>query len=152
MMRLAGSTVFLLLAACSPQAPTPQSDTQPPNKPAIAPSQQALPAVELAGEWRVAGIDGVPLDANYGIALSANDTRIWWEPQCAGQLREYRISGASFTALASDSGTQEVCEIGYPEELETIWSALDAADTIERTPENGVLISGNGRNLLIFSQ
>lgn len=151
-MRLEGSTVFLLLAACSPQAPAPQGDTQPSNKPAIAPSRQTLPAVELAGEWRVAGIDGVPLDTNYGIALSANDTRIWWEPQCAGQFLEYRISGASFTALAPDSGTQEVCEIGYPEKLATIWSALGAADTIERTPENGVLISGNGRSLLLFSQ
>lgn len=45
-----------------------------------------------------------------------------------------------------------VCEIGYPPEVPQIWQAMDAADTIERTADNGVLISGGGRSVLLFSQ
>ena len=46
----------------------------------------------------------------------------------------------------------EGCDIGFPEELPQIVSVLEAADRIERTPENGVLISGNGRSVTLFSQ
>jgi hypothetical protein len=30
--------------------------------------------------------------------------------------------------------------------------ALDAAQTVERTPQNGILIAGGGHSLLLFSQ
>ena len=36
--------------------------------------------------------------------------------------------------------------------LAPVWSALDAADALERTPANGILISGNGRSVTLFSQ
>ena len=110
------------------------------------------PAVDLVGAWRVAGIDGAPLDASYAIALVADETNIWWQPECALQYREYSISGSRFTAPTRSNANLEVCDIGYPPELEQVWSALEAADTIERTPENGVLIHGNERSLLLFSQ
>ena len=111
----------------------------------------AARAVDLTGEWRVAGIDGKPLDASYGIALSADFYSIWWEPGCAGQGVSYTITGSAFDAPPPQKPGM-VCDIGFPPELGQIWSALSAAGTIERTPENGVLISGDGRSVLLFSQ
>lgn len=142
---------LVLLGGCSPQAPAQQSGSESASA-ATADEEPQSPAVDLAGYWRVAGIDGAPFDASYGIALSADAQRIWWEPECARQYREYSISGSDFSAPARSNDGEVVCDIGYPEELPEIWSVLEAADTIERTPENGVLISGNGRSLLIFSQ
>ena len=56
----------------------------------------AEPSLSLAGEWRVAGIDGRAFDEPYGIALSADAEQIWWAPRCAGVQVAYQISGASF--------------------------------------------------------
>ena len=44
------------------------------------------------------------------------------------------------------------CSGGLPPGLEEAVAALDAADRIERTPENGHLLSGRGRSLTLFSQ
>lgn len=119
----------------------------------LVPSAEDLAsrAVDLTGEWRVAGIDGKPLDTSYGIALSADFYGIWWEPGCAGQGVSYTITGNAFDAPPAQNPGM-VCDIGYPPELEQIWSALSVADTIKRTPENGVEISGDGRSVLLFSQ
>lgn len=135
----------LLAVACTPA----EEDT-----PAPAPVEaQAEPAlVDLQGYWRVAGLDGKPIDASYAIALVADGDSIWWEPECALQYRDYSISGNTFAAPMRSNANLEVCDIGFPEELPRIWSALEAADRIERTPENGVLISGNGRSVTLFSQ
>lgn len=111
----------------------------------------AARAVDLTGEWRVAGIDGKPLDAAYGIALSAGFDRIWWEPGCPGQGVTYSIRGSTFDAPEPENPGM-VCDIAFPAELTQIWAALAAADSIERTPENGVLISGKGRSVLLFTQ
>ena len=135
----------LLLAAC-----TPPDDNPPSPVPEV--THSPAPTVELQGHWRVAGLDGEPIDKPYGIALVADADSIWWEPECALQYREYSISGDRFTAPARNNNNLEVCDIGFPEELPRIWSALEAADRIERTPENGVLISGNGRSVTLFSQ
>ncbi|MBX7461748.1 hypothetical protein [Qipengyuania huizhouensis] len=143
------TALIILLGACSPQSPAQSGDALSSSAPGAGEVPQA---VDLAGYWRVAGIDGAPFEASYGIALSADAQRIWWEPECARQYREYSISGSRFVAPVRSNDGEVVCEIGYPEELPEIWSALEAADTIERTPENGVLISGNDRSVLLFSQ
>ena len=115
-------------------------------------SDLAARAVDLSGEWRVAGIDGEPIDADYGIALSADWYGIWWEPGCAGQGVQYTIDGSRFAVIPPTGEPGPACDIGYPPELEAIWSALAAADSIARTPENGVRISGDGRSVLLFAQ
>lgn len=109
-------------------------------------------AIDLTGEWRVAGIDGLQASGEFGpIALSADWDSIWWEPACSGQGVSYTIDGNSFDAPEpGNPGT--VCDIGFPQELATIWSALAAADAIERAPQNGVRIHGNGRSVTLFSQ
>ena len=117
----------------------------------------------LEGAWRVAGIDGEPFDEPYGIALSADGEEIWWEPRCAGQSVRYRIVNERFIVVedppspppapGSDAPpARAVCAIGLPPRLPEIMSAIRAADRIERTPQNGLLLSGNGRRVTLFSQ
>ncbi len=109
-------------------------------------------AIGLAGEWRVAELNGKEIDKPYAIALSANDEKIWWEPSCALQYREYSIRGRLFIARAAAPSKSAVCDIAYPDELPQIWAALDASKTIERTPANGVRISGDELSVTLFSQ
>ena len=116
------------------------------------PADIAQRAVDLTGSWRVAGLDGQAIDAPYAIALTADSQQIWWEPACAGQSVSYSVSGSRFRTISYDDGPTMVCDIGYPDELERVWSALAAADTIQRMPDNGVRISGNGRSVTLFSQ
>ncbi len=116
------------------------------------PDEVAQRAVDLTGSWRVAGLDGQPIDATYAIALTADFEEIWWEPGCALQGAHYSITANRFQADRYDDVAAERCDIGFPEELSRVWSALDAADTIERMPDNGVRISGNGRSVTLFSQ
>jgi len=119
--------------------------------------------VTLAGEWRVAGLDGEEFDEAYGIALSADDSEIWWEPRCAAQAVRYRIDANRFESVpppappTADAGTGAdaavaVCAIGLPERLPEVMAAIRAADRIERTPQNGVRLSGRGHSLTLFGQ
>ena len=156
-----GSAIFamVLLAACQRiEAPSPAPS---PTAIASAPERPPDPApTTLAGEWRVAGIDGKPFDEPYGLALSADDRRIWWEPQCAGVARGYRIDNGRIV-IGPDpdlpprqpgDATRAVCAIGLPERLGDVLRALDGADMIRRTPENGIEIAGSGHSLTLFSQ
>lgn len=120
----------------------------------VAPDAGTLsPVTTLAGEWRVAGVDGQPLDETYGLALSATDRVIRFEPGCAGRDRAYAIDGSRFrTWLSEDDPQQAICEIGLPPRLQDVWRAIDAADRIARMPSNAVLIAGGGHSVTLFSQ
>jgi len=157
----------LALAACSPEpdAGDEQLATLPANgvgeDHAPPPQSQPLSPVEtLAGEWRVAGIDGEPLDETYGIALSANGEEIWWEPRCANFAFAYTINGLRIStggaepALPIEPGAPPppVCTIAIPPRLAEVGRALDLAETAGRTPSNGVLIEGGVHSLTLFSQ
>lgn len=123
----------------------------------------AGPSISLTGEWRVAGIDGREFDEPYGIALSATREEIWWEPRCAGQSVRYRIVNDRFVVVepppapppppgATRPPPPVVCTIAIPDRLPDVMNAIRAADRIERTPANGIQLSGNGRSLTLFSQ
>ncbi|GGC37431.1 hypothetical protein GCM10011371_26140 [Novosphingobium marinum] len=152
-MRGAFALLPLALAACAPAA---EDGAAPPENAQSGPEAPTT----LAGGWRVAGIDGEELDGPEGIGLLGDEDTIWWSPRCAGQERAYRISGGTIetgagpAAEAQPSGVPPpaVCTIGLPAGLEDVMRALDAAERIERTPENGVRISGGGHSLLLFSQ
>jgi hypothetical protein len=170
---IAGAVLAAALAACS-SPPGSTADPAPSASPSgsAAPTASAAPSAGtplvvppgLAGEWRVAGIDGQPFDEPYGLALSANEHEIWWAPRCAGMTRRYRIQGRRLAVFpAADSaaapGTAAAgtappppCAIGLPARLHEVVRALDAAETVVRTPANGVEISGGGHSLLLFSQ
>lgn len=146
-----------VLIACGP---TPPETAQQPHRTgsgAPAPAHSAAPAervASLAGEWRVAAIDGRPLDEPVGIAISGDDASVWWEPACAGAARRYRIEGrsVSFSPAGPDDGPKAVCSIGLPLRLDDVLRAFDEADAIARTPSNGILISGRAHNVTLFSQ
>lgn len=117
----------------------------------------------LAGHWRVAGIDGEALNERTAIALSADDSEIWWDPRCAGVIVPYRIVNERFIVVSTPEapppppGSEPVppppvCTIGLPPRLSDAMNAIRAADTIERTPANAVRLSGGGRSITLFSQ
>ena len=138
----------VVLTACQRiEAPTPA----PSPSPSLAAPSPAAPTT-LAGEWRVAGIDGAPLDEPYGLALSADTRLIWMEPRCAGVARSYRISGGRIAFGPDPDARNEVCAIGMPPRTDDVLRALDAAQTIRRTPSNGIEIAGGGHSLTLYSQ
>ena len=101
---------------------------------------------------------GADLDEAYGIALTGSAKELWWEPRCAFIVRSYRINGATiaFGPATGAPGPGEmpppVCTIAPPPKIAGVVRALDAATKVERTPQNGVLISGGGHSVLLFSQ
>lgn len=151
MRRILPAMLALALSACATGPGEPGGDA---NRPDAAQTVQSL-----AGAWRVAGIDGKALDEPYGIALEADDTMIWWAPRCARQERLYQITGdkVRFTVNpllqpAPGKPGMPVCMIGLPPRLDDVNRALDAATRIQRTESNGILISGGGHSIMLFSQ
>ncbi|WP_162925128.1 hypothetical protein [Aurantiacibacter odishensis] len=164
-MRPAALAIILALAACAPEPEDEQLTTLPANdgeeNPAPPPPSTAISAIEtLAGEWRVAGIDGEPFDEPYGLALSADGEEIWWEPRCANFAFSYRIEGLRITTgegrpsnpVEPGAPPPPVCTVGIPPRLNEVARALDVADTVGRLPSNGVLIEGGGHSITLFSQ
>ena len=166
-MRLAALVVMLALPACTPEpeGEGEQLTTLPANEgvenSAPPPPTTAISPIEtLAGEWRVAGIDGEPFDEPYGLALSADAEEIWWEPRCANFAFSYRIEGLRITTgegrpsnpVEPDAPPPPVCTVGIPPRLDEVARALDLADTVGRLPSNGILIEGGGHSVTLFSQ
>lgn len=149
----------LLLMACGPSPRPAPTEPAPGSLPAAVPAEDpSVSVTSLSGAWRVAAIDGRDFDEPYGLALTGDQNRLWWEPECAGMIRKYRINGRSvrFSSahppLPAGSPTPPVCAIGLPPRLGEVFRALDFATSIVRTPENGTLIAGGGHSLTLFSQ
>jgi hypothetical protein len=149
----------LALASCQPtdSAPPLPADAGEPTTASPAPPPVAAQVTSFAGDWRVAGIDGADFNEAYGLALKGDEERLWWEPLCARQGRRYRITGGAiaFSAMSPPPPGElpaPTCRIAPPARLADVMRALDAARTVERTPQNGILIAGGGHSLLLFSQ
>jgi hypothetical protein len=149
MMRGGLLALLLMLSAC-------EAALEPAVPPPAPPAGEWL--ATLAGEWRVAGIDGRAFDEPYGLALSGDGSDLWWAPRCAGFVRSYRLSGAAVRfaskarPMANDGNPAPVCLIAVPARLNEVFAALDSADRAVRTPANAIEISGGGHALLLFSQ
>lgn len=124
-------------------------------------SADELPApASLVGEYRVAGVDGEPLNAEFGIALSIGADMIsfdncqqiaWTYAYDAGVLTTSRVpAGASEPPSAPPQRLP--CAAELPPAKQAMVEALDAANTARRTEANGIVISGEGRSLTLFSQ
>jgi len=131
-----------LLAACQPvEAPAAPSSTE---------TAQAEAPASLIGEYRVAGIDGTEVGGNIGIGLSVTETNIFFEPRCAGFDWTYTYdSGALTTERPAD---RPVCKIAVHSEQQRLAIALDAVTRAERTPANGIELTGGGHSVTLFSQ
>lgn len=145
------------LAACGQPVQTSPPGEAP--RPATPPATSEPAQVSsLAGEWRVAGIDGRSFDEPIGLSLTGDEQQLWWPPRCAGVARTYRIEGSRITFGSTQppgpagAPTPPVCAIGLPPRLDEVARALDDAVSVSRTSGNGVLISGPSHSLTLFSQ
>lgn len=149
------AALALQVSGCGSPAPADQ-DHEGHGEPAEVSPVNAPQRIE--GEYRLAGIDGQPFDAPFGVALSIDANTISYDPRCAGFVWTYeyldgQLSTRRSPLLENDqSGEAEVCEIAVPPELTLVAEALDAAERAERTPENALLLSGQGRSVTLFSQ
>lgn len=144
-----------LLAACG-SAENPAADPSPTGAreaagppPQAASAAGALPASSLAGEYRIAGVDGGDIDLPHGISATIGAHRIDVVSQCVEMAWSYRLEG---TALRTTQLPVVSCDRGrYPEE-EAIEEAFTDARAVERTESNGLRFSGGGRSVILFSQ
>ena len=147
-----------LLTACGPDGEEPAAEPEQrtsASPAAVAPPDTFDPAPvptpeSLAGEYRVAGIDGEELDAPIGIAVSISDTTIELEP-CAGYAWTYTFqSGRLQTKRIPVSAEHASCEV--VSEVARVGVALAEATSVSRTAANGLDFRGGGRSVLLFSQ
>ena len=126
---------------------------QPPPTPT---SSAASESISLAGAWRVTAVDGVALE--FPFEFGADDERLWWEPACAGQLRDYRIRGESISITpykdpnANADGLVTVCAIGPPPNLPLVFEAIDAVNRVSRGPQNQITLDGGGRSVTLVKR
>jgi hypothetical protein len=147
----------LALAGCQPKADALAG-------PPLPQEEQAVSALaSLAGEYRVAGIDGTEVGGGIGLALSVTDTLIWFDPRCAGFSWTYTYSGGRLTTdrpqkprspgapLVAGPGAA-TCRIAVHPEQQRLATALDAVTSARRTPSNGIELTGGGHSVTLYSQ
>jgi hypothetical protein len=108
----------------------------------------------------VAGIDGKPVEAPIGIALSIDATTIRFEPVCAGFSWHYRYKDGLLETWRSSEGPRPapgstpppVCAVAVLPEQRALATAIRAATRAVRTPANAVELSGGGHAVTLFSQ
>jgi len=129
----------VLLAACggAEEAPAPAET------PAIA------SAAELAGEYRVAGINGSDIDLPHAITASIDGERIHLTSDCVNFAWSYRFEGEK---LVTEQVPVESCARGFDATEQELLAAFDVADAVHRTPANAIEISGGGNAVTLFSQ
>ena len=156
--RLVPLLLISWLAACQqpPPAPLPRNAAHPQPPPTVieVPVRPVLRVTSLAGAWRIAAIDGRPLDEQSVLAFRGDQERLWWEPRCAGMVRNYHVDGGSilFSSVRPSGppgSTPAVCAIGLPPRLDEVFRALDAATTISRVGGNDIHIAGGGRSVTL---
>jgi hypothetical protein len=141
----------LLLAACGPAGR--ESAVGPEVDAATVTSEESAAALSpqsLVGEYRVAGIDGEPVAAPVGIAVSIGPEVIELAP-CAGLIWNYAYAdGMIETRRAPHPEGGILCRITV--ETQQVGEAMDAATHVGRTPANGLEFGGGGHSVLLFSQ
>jgi len=162
----ASLSALSLLAGCSdepaaPPAPEPTAQPAAQEQPAPLPENALTSMADLQGEYRVAGIDDAPLDAEFGIALSIDGQVLSFDPVCAGFVwtigiaqdgRLNLVRNPDFGPERQADGTMAVCDVVVPPELTQLGEALDQISIAQRTLDGGLLLSGNGRSVTLFSQ
>ena len=109
----------------------------------------------LRGEWRVAGVDGKPFDAPVGVAIHVGQDRIEFD-NCQQVAWAYRYDAPRIDIGRTAAITIDIrpkplpCAAKFPSQIEAMVAAIDAADTVSKTAENGVLLSGDGRSVVLI--
>jgi hypothetical protein len=154
---------MLLLTACSQDtSPTGRTEEAPAAPSAAQAPDGSAPITaigDLLGEYRVAGMDGQPLDAPIGIAVSIDGPMLSYEPSCAGFVWSLKFEDGRLVThrfgeahAAPDVPPPPVCAVAIFPEQRQLAEAFDAAERVSRTAANGILFEGGGRSVLLFSQ
>lgn len=95
-----------------------------------------------------------------GIAVSIDGPMLSFEPTCAGFVWNIAEAAGQFAFTRAPGygptrqpdGSIMVCAVAVPAEFERLGEAIDATNKVWQTPANGILLEGNGRSVLLFSQ
>lgn len=146
----------VLLAACgapdSAKSPNPEPHPAAANSPdgVSTPAGDSIGSAErLAGEYRIAGVDGAALDLPYGVTASISENRIHVVADCINMAWSYRFSGAS---LATERVAVEGCARGLMPQEQAIADAFDAASKVSVNRANGLDFEGAGHSVTLFTQ
>lgn len=167
MKALAASlAVTLLLSACgqsggdeiAPQASPSAAEGRVAKEIGERMPQPAEPWPDtLIGAWRLAGVDGQPLDGDMGVAINIGRDRIEFD-KCQQVVWAYSYDPPALETRRTPAITIDInpkplpCAATFPPQIAAMVEAIDAAIQAERTPENGLRLSGQGRSVLLFRQ
>lgn len=158
-MRIPVLLCVATLAGCSGPEPDATQHSEPAPSPAAAPSEapprapapaKVIASVErLAGEYRIAGVDGRDIDLPYGITASISGDRIEIQADCVRLAWSYRFAGPTI-----ETGRVPVksCRRALTAEEEALATAFDAATSVTLTPSNGYEFGGSGHSVTLFTQ
>lgn len=157
MKPVASLCLLLLAAACQPpppSAPVDAASEAASEAEAVMPDQLSAPIssmADLAGEYRVAGIDGEPLNESFGIALTIDPAFIRFDTECGEMFWATDVAGGALFTNRLPAEPRS-CDTPVHPRLLQLAGVIDAASRAGRTPANGVELAGNGRSVLLFSQ
>jgi len=138
-----------LLAACQPGEQTSSAPPAAQPVPQSQPQQAITAASGLVGEYRVAGADGQDIDLPHGITAAIDQTTIRVAADCLNFAWNYRFESSR---LVTEATPVRSCKRGLLPAEEAVRAAFDAAETVSRTPANGIMFAGGGRKVTLFSQ
>lgn len=133
----------IALAACQPNDDVLQTTPDEVHSSIIATSEA------LAGEYRVAGIDGEGVNLPHGITASITGDHIDVQSDCIRFAWSYRFEDR---LLVTEPAPVATCRRALLPEERALSEAVEAADIVRRTPANGIELSGSGRSVLLFGQ
>ena len=152
----------MTLGACHADTAAPAAspvEQSPDRPPSVSSTQAALQQIaDLRGEYRLAAVEGRPLASEFGIAVSIEGAVLSFEPTCAGFVWRLAFSGARLITerpgqvATPGAATAPVCAVAIHPEQRRLAAALDAVERAERTANNGILLSGQGRSVTLFLQ
>jgi hypothetical protein len=155
----------LLLVGCSeadqaaPPAPIEEPRSPPAaaaETPTAAPSETPAASIaitdveELAGEYRIAGVDGREIDLPHGITGRIDDTGIIVTSGCVKFSWVWFFEGTSL--VTEQLFPRESCGRELLPEEQAIVAAFNGATHVGRTPANGVEFAGENGAVLLFGQ
>lgn len=152
-MRWALALALMALAGCGQQtAPEPHGGAS--SVPSVTPApaaQSPLAAVELPGEYRIAGVDGQDIDLPHAITASIDAARIRVDSGCLRREWNYTQANGRLATTPRELAVPS-CVPGLRPEEAAVFAAFDAAQTAVRTPANAIEIAGGGHTVTLFSQ
>lgn len=102
----------------------------------------------LEGGWRVVTIDGTaPTEP---IPLIGTSDLLYWPPGCADQSIRWHSTPDGFAFPPTpDSGPRDVCSIGYPQELRTVFARLASMQRMSTTSGGAYRFQGPEGSLVM---